>query len=91
MGYLWASGLLLCGIWLWGRHSVQELVFPPALVRIGAIWAIAAAQLVFMVLVADDLCPRMPMVFTGWLKLLLGALWWTALCYGAWVVWARVV
>ena len=87
MGYLWAACLLLSGMWLWGQQATLEADVPNELIWLGTVWTITAAQLVFMVLVADDLCPVMPMVFIGFLKRVTGILWWGVLLCGAWLVW----
>ena len=87
LGYLWAACLLLAGLWLWGQQNTLPADVPRELMWLGTVWTITAAQLVFMVLVADDLCPVMPMVFMGSFKLITGILWWGVLLCGAWLVW----
>lgn len=88
LGSVGAVGLLLTCFWLWDQAGFTgpDCLYQ-SLCQSMAVWAMAASQFVFMVLVADDLYPRMPMVVAGILKLFTGALWWGALLYSVWLIW----
>jgi hypothetical protein len=75
-GTIWAWVVLILGLHLWHqRFTWGQSIDPlqgPALMRAAAFWCIVAAQFVFMVLVADALVPRVPMVARLTLKWFVG-------------------
>jgi hypothetical protein len=78
LGSVWAAGLLIAGLFLLSLVSrsagglLSTLSDDLPFLKHAAAWlalaAICAAQFVFMVLVADVLCPGASMVVTGFLK-----------------------
>ncbi len=93
LGYLWAAALLMFGLWLWNQHGevVTSLMgWAPTndsrawgqIVRSLSIFAMSGAQFVFLFLVADELFPNTPLLFSEFLEFFfatvaLGALVWT--------------
>jgi hypothetical protein len=75
LGCAWAIAMLWAGLWLWRQGILGSLT------AAGALFFIAAGQFVFMVLVADDLCPQAHAAITGFGKAFAGALTWLALGY----------
>ena len=89
-GCLWAGGLLLVGLWLWGQplsFTDGDAMAAGYLEVILMVLLIAAGQFIFMVFVADVLCPDAPMVVTGLLKGIAGATGWIALVVSVWLLW----
>lgn len=75
-GIAWAVGLLMVGLFIWDHQAaivdIASSDAPPAvriLVRLCAVFVIAAAQFVFLAFVADSLFPRAPLAMRGFLKL----------------------
>ena len=88
-GCVWAAALLLAGWWLWQQGPTAGRLAPSSGLAVSlavslAVMATAAAQYVFMALVADDLCPEAPMEVTGFLKLVAALLFVMAL---VWLIW----
>ena len=87
LGTLWAGGLLFIGLLVWFEPDRLAALGLPALVpamKSLALWAVSGAIFIFLVLVADALCPRTPIFLKGFLKTFTGA--------GAWMAfgWAMV-
>jgi hypothetical protein len=73
LGATWSAGLLLAGFWMWRSRGEALLVTPTA-----ALMPLAAGWFVWMYLVADELCPRASPAVTGFLKLVVGMVFWGA-------------
>lgn len=91
LGTLWAAGFLVFGLVMWAAPvDVGALAgaVSPALIRTLAILAVAGAEFIFMVLVADEVCPRAPLTMKIALKLTAGSVTWLALCGTLWQIFA---
>lgn len=90
LGYIWALTLGLAGLWI-AAHRMELLQVLPAagsgLVVATVGLCLAGAQLVFMLLVADDLCPRTPVTFTAFLKTFSGSIVWMCIAWIAILLW----
>ncbi len=89
LGALWAAGFLGAGLWI--VSGVPQLAgrpqpLPPALLGGLTVLAMAGAQFIFLVLVADELCPRAPIRVKIVCKLTAGCVTWAALCWTAWQI-----
>lgn len=90
LGSTWAGALLLMGMALWTRPVLvvaMEGEVGRELVRAMAVSAMAGAQFMFMVLVADGLCPRAPTAMTGTCKLTAGLLTLAGMAWAGWATW----
>lgn len=93
LGTVWAGGILYWSLGLWGNVLALTLQagdwgLPTSAVasalRTAAVAGISAAQFIFMVLVADVLCPGADRTFVGFLKAFTGIL---AVLASVWVAW----
>ncbi len=75
---------MLLGLLLWsmppGLRELAQLV-PDGLRYSTALLAVAGAQFIFMVLVADEVCPRAPLLMKAACKLAAAAVTWAALLW----------
>ena len=86
LGYLWALILALAGLAVWSlREAFLEILPDQAagLVVATTGLCLAGAQFIFMMLVADALCPKAPALMVAFLKTFCGALFWMSI---GWVV-----
>lgn len=82
LGYLWAVSLALAGVWVWLHGNELAQMLPAgqqAAVVATAALCLAGAQFVFMLLVADDLCPKASAVCIMFLKTFTGTIVWMSL------------
>lgn len=94
LGYLWALTLALAGAWLWlHRDELAQMLGPgdQAAVLAAACLCLAGAQFVFMLLVADDLCPRASKELTIFLKTFSGSIIWISLFWLVTIGWNWLV
>lgn len=90
LGWLWAMLLALMGVGLWHERLLwMDLLHThdPAVVVALVCLCLAGAQFVFMLLVADDLCPRTPAGLTLFLKIFAGTVIWLSLLWLGVQVW----
>lgn len=93
LGYFWAITLGLAGLWIIA-HRMELLNMLPAagsglvVATIGL--CLAGAQLVFMLLVADDLCPDAPVTFTAFIKTFAGSIVWMCIAWIAILLWQLI-
>ncbi|MCC7146086.1 MAG: hypothetical protein IT443_06535 [Phycisphaeraceae bacterium] len=82
--------LMLLGLAVWGRQPNFVGMDPYrnmlALKGLSAV-AVVGSQFVFLVMVADDLCPKVPSAFAGACKLLCGGATWALLAWVGWQIW----
>ena len=90
LGYIWALTLALAGVWLWlHRDELAQMLGPgdQAAVLAAACLCLAGAQFVFMLLVADDLCPNATKELTVFLKTFSGSIIWISLFWLVTIGW----
>lgn len=87
LGWLWALVLAVMGIFIWSRRDLWLAIVPQSgpLILATAWLCLAGGQFVFLLLVADRICPRTPQGFALFLKTFFGAQAW--MCLG-WLLWA---
>ncbi|WP_428389691.1 hypothetical protein [Mucisphaera sp.] len=73
-GLLWAGGLMLMGLWLWEHFGDRSMEG-----RLLSLSALAGGLFVFMWMVADDVFPASNEVVTGFLKALVGVIFWASI------------
>jgi hypothetical protein len=92
-GSLWAGGLMMLGLLLWSMppdlHALTQIM-PDPLRRGIALLAVAGAQFIFMVLVADQVCHRTPLLLKAACKLVAAAATWAALVWTLWLVFSAI-
>lgn len=90
LGYLWALVLALAGVWVWTHKNELAQLLPAghqALVVAISALCLAGAQFVFMLLVADDLCPRTWAGLRMFLKTFTGSVIWMSLLWVVSIAW----
>jgi hypothetical protein len=90
LGLLWAMILALVGLAIWSNQSFLLELFPTdasRLILAAAGLCLSGAQFIFLMLVADDLCPQAPAGMTLFLKAFSGALFWMCLIFIAVTTW----
>ena len=102
LGYVWALVLMLIGLWLWDQRGqpvfdhtgwlgVADPVICSQVARSLSIFAIAGGLFVFMFLVADDLCPKVPTIISEFLEFFAGTLAIGSLLWAGWLTWTRLL
>ncbi|MBI1335393.1 MAG: hypothetical protein GC164_00350 [Phycisphaera sp.] len=94
--YFWAAGMMLAGLWMLRRSAYATTVVEVVvglgrleayrLTRAWGMCSVAGALFGYMFFVADDLCPRAPMVLTGTLKLAAGLVMWLTLAWSVYLI-----
>lgn len=97
LGMLWAGALLWVGLTAWRKqawavfHLEQLLHGDPLttsrLTRAASLAALASAEFVLMVFVADDLCPRAPWTLRAFGEMFAGVLAIGAMAVTGWELW----
>ena len=96
IGMCCAAAFMLAGLWIWYH---QQSIFRVAsalgyqsqavnhLIRLSAVWALAAGQFLFLYLVADELRPQAPAQVRWFIKAVVMAIFWLALIGVGYTCW----
>lgn len=95
LGYVWAAALLLFGLWVWQHRAglstgVQgwagvDHASIDAVIRCVAVFGVSGGFFVFMVFIADEVCPKTPLLVGGALRFFAGAMAMGALALSGWL------
>lgn len=84
LAWLWAVMLVMAGIGVWQHQAMLAGIVPESLQNTMPAWAclfVGGGQFIFLLLVADDLCPNAPATLSFFLKAFTGSMVWLSILW----------